>query len=60
MFCLSIIAIQVVCSNLRYLTIKPLTLQRSPQVIFHTIEAARVSLKLARLKHNYRISSEKN
>ena len=59
MFCLSTIAIQVACNNLRYLTIKPLVLQRSPQVVFHTIEAFRVSLKLDRLKHNYRISPEK-
>ena len=49
----------IACNNLWYLTIKPLILQRSTQVVFHTIEAFRVSLKLARLKHNYRISPEK-
>ena len=59
MFYLSTIAIQVACNNLWCLTVKPLVLQRSPQVVFHTIEAFRVSLKLARLKHNYRISPEK-
>ena len=37
---------------------KPLILQRSPQVVFHAIEAFRVFLKLSRLKHNYKISSE--
>ena len=59
MFCLSTIAIQVACNNLWYLTIKSLALQRSSQVLFHTIEAFKVFLKLARLKHKYRISSEK-
>ena len=49
---------KIACNNLRYRTIKPLILLRSPQVVFHTIEAFRVSLKLARLKHNYRISPE--